>query len=196
MLEIKTTLSSVEKLADILRAEMKKENKALQTAVRVEGYGLRKRLMADLRTGAFGIDPLTNIGSVIFHRTKTGRLAKNRPLAAMAKAVRYRVEKEPFVFAFGWTGNKLSKSWKRIALAHETGSTRPVTDAMRRYFAFKGASMSKRSRSRKFFFLKKTTTVFHLPARPTLDPFWQKHADRAWTNIRSNWRKKLAGERI
>ena len=49
---------------------------------------------------------------------------------------------------------------------------------------------------RKYFALRKTTTRFHTPARPIIDPFWAAHRFETLSNIRANYRRKIAGERI
>jgi hypothetical protein len=48
----------------------------------------------------------------------------------------------------------------------------------------------------KYFALRKSTQRFHTPARPIIEPFWGAHQAEALGNIRSNFRRKLAGERV
>ena len=92
--------------------------------------------------------------------------------------------------------NTLSKSWQRIMTRQQEGFTVPVFERDRRFFAAVGASMPKRSRLRKYFFLKKSTTQFKIPANPIIDPFWNAHRDEAQRNIISNFERKMKGERI
>lgn len=96
----------------------------------------------------------------------------------------------------GWVGPKVSKSWKRIAEAQQKGFTSEITEGRRRYFRNLGLLIDKRSKFRKYFFLRKETSKFVTPARPIMDPFWDAHKRKAWHNIRENYRRKMRGERI
>ena len=171
-----------------LKAQRKDEVKALETAVKVEGYRLMRALKAQIRGGNIAGPEKSMIARKISRST--------RPLRRLATAVRYQVERQPFAFHFGWVGPKVSKSWKRIAIRQQEGFTQQVTERQRAFFRGLGASMSKRSKYQKYFFLKKSTTTMKTPARPILEPFWNANRERAWRQIADNYRRKLAGERI
>lgn len=192
MTAVNAKTHGVKALKQYLLKAGKTENKALQTAIKVQGFKLRKRLQQAIRQGAPGGEkfaPLT------FIRRKTGRTTK--PMRRLALAVRYRVaDKDPFDFRIGWTGPGVSKKWKYLAETLQAGFTKRVTEKQRRFFRQLGGQMTKRSKIRKYLFLKKTTTHMTTPARPILDPFWRVHEDRSWREIKKNYRRKLAGKRI
>jgi hypothetical protein len=73
-----------------------------------------------------------------------------------------------------------------------------VTERQRQYFRHIGAGL-KKGRNRqlaKFFFLRRERTQFNAPPRPIIDPFWASHQAQALGNIRNNFNRKMAGERI
>ncbi|MBW2024371.1 MAG: hypothetical protein JRH08_00710 [Deltaproteobacteria bacterium] len=210
---IKATIKGLKTLDRNLKAKAAKANKALETAIKIEGYRLRRQLIKEIRQGAPGGRPFAPL-SVIGARTKASNLRgarqikefgrvgllnrpKKTPLARLATAIRYQVHKAPnFRMEVGWVGPKVSKSWKRIARMQQEGFMLDVTDEMRRMFRRLGASMSKRSKYRKYFFLRKGTARLRVPARPIIEPFWQVHEREARDNIRINFHRKLRGERI
>ena len=191
-METSIRIHGVKKLQKALDQASKAEDKALQTAVKVEGFKLRKKLQKEIRQGDPGgrqFNPLS------FIRRKTGRTTK--PLRRLAIAVRYFIPStKPFEMHIGWTGRGVSKKWKYLAKAHQEGFTTPVTEKQRRYFRQLAGEMTKRSKVRRYLLLKRTTTRFVTPARPILEPFWQAYRERTWRNIKRNYRRKLAGERI
>ncbi len=194
---ISATIKGADKLAKALKAESRRSEKALNVALRVEGFQLSRALKKEIRQGAPGgrqFRPLTFLA----RRWGGGRqLRPNKPLQRLALAVRYFVAKQkPYEVHVGWTGPRVSKSWKRLAQLHQKGFTAAMTTSRRRYFARKGGAMSPRAAGRRFLFLKKSTRQFRTPARPILDPFWDRHQEAAWMNIRRNFKRKLAGQRI
>ena len=180
-----------------LKQKAQEYNKALETAVKVEGYALRKDLKAEIRTGAPGgkqFAPLTFLA-----RRKRGgkRFSPNKPLSRLALGVFYNiVKRSPFTMAIGWTGPKTSPAWRRIAERQQEGFSKSVTDPQESYFRHRGEEIGEKSQNRKFFFLKKSTHQLDTPARPIVDPFWQAHEMKALANIRTNFKRKLGGERI
>jgi hypothetical protein len=196
MLIVKTR--GLEYLSRIYKTESKRQEKALNTAIKVEGFRLMRLLKEQIKAGAPGgrkFDPLTYLSRAWSGRGK--RLGSNKALRRLAIAVRYLVkDQRPFDMRIGWVGLKTSKSWKRIAQKQQEGFEHGMSDVRRAFFASKGAGMSKRSVARKYMFLRKSTTQFKTPARPILDPFWRAEKDRAWHNIRRNYLQKLAGETI
>ena len=189
---ITVAIKGLEQLEKALKAESARQKKALNTAVKVEAFRLRNELKKEIRQGAPGGKPLAPLSFIARRRARS-----KRPLRRLATAVMYQVtSKEPFEMRVGWVGSKVSKSWKRIAEAQQEGFTREITERQRRYFRSLGFGLGKRSRFRRYFFLRKETLKFVTPARPIMDPFWEAHKRRAWHNIRDNYRRKMRGERI
>ena len=191
-MEATIKIHGLKKLQKYLDQASKAEDKALQTAIKVEGFKLRKKLQKEIRQGAPGgqkFDPLS------FIRRKTGRTTK--PLRRLAIAVRYFIPStKPFEMHIGWTGRGVSKKWKYLAKSLQEGFTKPVTEKQRKYFRVLGGQLTKRSKVRKYLFLKETTTHLTTPARPILDPFWRAYREQAWRNIKKNYQRKISGERI
>ncbi len=196
-------------LARAVSSFQKQERKALNVAVRVEGFRLMKRLKRELRQGRPGGRPFSKLRRIsgyyegkrlqeeIAPGAKKVYRRNRKALVRAATAVRYFIpKKKETEMHVGWTGPAVSKSWKRIMKLQQEGFSAPVTDEIRREFVRRGAAMAKRSLNRRYFFLRKTTTRFRTPARPVIDPFWRAHREEAWRNIRNNYRRKLSGERI
>lgn len=179
-----------------LKTEGRRQEKAMTTAVKVEGFRLMRLLKKQIRDGAPGgqkFHPLTFLSRAWGSK----RLRPNKPLRRMAVAVRYFVKDfSPFDMRIGWVGPRTSKSWKRIAKLQQEGFTRPVDPKRRESFSAIGRGMSKRSPARKYMFLLKSTTTLKTPPRPIMDPFWRSEKQRAWRNIQRNYRLKMKGQRI
>ncbi|MBA2881835.1 hypothetical protein HNR65_002166 [Desulfosalsimonas propionicica] len=174
-----------------LRAESKRQKRALSTAVKVEGYRLRKQLIAEIRAGAPGGDSFAPLSMI-----QRKRALRTKPVAPLTKAIRYHIpSQDPIEMQIGWTGPKVSKSWKRIAKKQQEGYTVSVSAKQRRFLARYGGSMG-RSKYKPFFFVQKSTRQFEVPARPIMEPFWAQNQARATKNITRNYQKKLRGERI
>lgn len=190
---LKMTIMGLKGLDKVLRARMDQERKALNTAVRVEGFRLRKQLVREIRQGRPG-------GRTFAPRTYLSKAYSGRPaqpaLARLALGIRYFLpRRDPIEMHIGWTGPQVSKSWKRLAVRHQTGFIEPVDPARRRYLIKVIAQKSPRSDYRRYI-PRESTTHFKTPARPIIAPFWQAHKAEAERNIRANYRRKLKGERI
>lgn len=205
-MELSVNVRGLARLQAALKAEGKRQNRALETAIKVEGFRLRKVLQSEIRAGAPGGRRFAALSEI---RARTGR--SRRPLRRLATAVRYHVTKEPFQMAVGWTGPKVSKRWKALAEMHQEGFTREVTEKLRAMLRAQGGALKGRwtggrgrsgawhfqeNKAAKYFFLRAGTTRLRTPARPILDPFWARHQEEAWKNIRRNYLRKLWGERI
>jgi hypothetical protein len=181
-----------------LKAESVRQEKALNTAVKVEGFRLMRLLKKQIRDGAPGgqkFNPLTFLARR--WGSKGNRLRPNKPLRRLAIAIRYFIKDfRPLDMRIGWVGPRTSKSWKRIAKLQQEGFTRPVAEKRRKSFAALAAAMSEKSPARPYMFLKKSTKMLTTPARPILDPFWRTEKQRAWRNIQRNYRLKMKGQRI
>jgi hypothetical protein len=193
---IQVTIKGLNKLPGALKKEREREGKALNTAIRVAGFARMKELKAALMRGRGIFEPLSFIARSLNSKTP-GRMASNRPLAKMAVAVGYHVfDRDPIGMAFGFTGPKLSKSWRRIARFQQEGGTRPVTPGLRKSLIGRAAALSKRSAARRYLFIKKSTTTFETPPRPIIEPFWRSKKDKTRREVIENFRRKLRGERI
>ncbi len=186
----------------------KKRVKTAQTAAKVEGFRLMKKLKPEVRAGRPGgrrLKPLSKIA----RRTKTGRLKKNiNPLASAAKLVRYTVKRgRQFNVSVGFVSNRVTQSWKRLLMGHQRGSTSGLYSRSRTnlgiHFARIGGKLKKKGDpDARFFFLTKKAGAVKggvkgkLPARPIIDPFWRANRAEAQRNIVKNFERKMAGERI
>jgi hypothetical protein len=195
-INLTATVRGVTNLERYLKVQRENQKRAMETAIRVEGFRLRKELQSQIRAGAVGgrsLDPLTVIARRYF-RTKKG------PLLALAGRVAYQVSRQPFEMRVGWTGPKLSKSWKSIAKKQQEGFESPVSYGTRMFIIRRGAALAKgRSAAKgdsKYFFLRSDTKRFQTPARPIMEPFWGQQQGKVVANIRLNFFRKLKGERI
>ncbi|BBO92049.1 hypothetical protein [Desulfosarcina ovata] len=194
---LNATIIGAQKLKANLKAEGRRQEKDLQTATKVESYRLRKELKAGIRSGSPGGKRLKPLTFLARRKRDSKRFKPNKPLARLAVPIFYHVKsKNPFEVAVGWTGPRVSKAWKAIAEKQQEGFTRSVTDPQESYFRHRGEEISEKSKNRKFFFLRKSTTQLDTPARKIIDPFWQSQERRAWANIRANFRRKMMGKRI
>ena len=195
-MQITPILRGFDKLEKTLKAESRRQEKALETAVKVEGFRLMRLLKKEIQAGAPGGKRFQSLSYLSRAWGGKGRLRPNKPLRALAVAVRYLVQNNPFSMRIGWVGPQVSNSWKRIAEMQQEGFEISPSTIRRRSFARLGGAMSKRSQARKYMFLRKSTQQLKTPARPIMDPFWQAQRRRAWLNIRENYRRKMKGERI
>jgi hypothetical protein len=184
-----------------LKAKKTEAEKAMNTALKVEGFRLRKDLQKEIRAGAPGgrrFDPLSYISRGLHRR----RLRPDRPLASMATAVRYAVTRsDPYTVKAGFIQpgggfHGISKRWIALAKMHQEGFDRGVTSKMRKMIVRWGARLGTVDGGDTPFFLKKNTARFKTPARPIIAPFWQAHKNRAKENIQRNFRQKMKGQRI
>lgn len=224
MIQITHTIKGIGRISRDLEQARKQEEKALQTAIKVEGFRLRKQLKLEIARGKPGgipFAPLTFLGRHTKASNIRGRdqarqfgsyRAKKKALRRLGTAVRYYIPSGgPWRMLIGWVGPGVSKAWKKLARIHQEGFETPVTPELRRRFRRAGAALKGRwtgslgrsgarvmteNKNAKFFFLRKETRVLRTPARPILDPFWRAHRKEAERNIRRNWTRKLRGERI
>jgi hypothetical protein len=195
------------------KAELMRQAKAVggaaETAVKVEAYRLMLLMRKELREGKAGtttLAPLSNIA-------RYGR-RNPQPLAPLARnAVRYmaigRGAHLQVSIGFLYSTSRkagigrTSDSWIKIAERLQAGFTTPADSpsvsgitTLRQSFIRRGSRLGKRSRLRRFFFLRKQTRLLTTPARNVIEPFWAAHEREAERNIINNFKRKLAGERI
>lgn len=184
--------------------------KAMTTAVRVEGFRLKKQMQADIRKGAPGgrqLAPLSAIAKRMQRKVQGEgaagiRQSPNRkPLARLALAVRYAVASvSPFTMAVGFVDhggvNKVSNTWRRIAKLQQGGFSRLITKKQRGAIIERGGILGKIEGGSTPFFLRRNKKSFKTPARPIVEPFWNANRLAARRNIKQNFKLKLAGKRI
>ena len=186
----------VKKTIRAVKAYRKKSDKAMSTAVRVTAYKTVKKLKKEIRQGAPGnkkFEPLTFIAL----RMKKRR-AKGTALRYLANGVRYRVRKKaPYEIVVGWTApGRKGAFFRKIAEKEQTGFTENISDALRKRIIRRGTELGKMEGAATPFFLRKTTTRFHTPARPIIEPFWRKYRPNMNRQIHKNFKLKMAGKRI
>ncbi len=182
-----------------MEAGGKQAEKAASTAIRVEGYRLMRALGREIREGAPGghrFAPLSVIAA--YGRRPYGRTAYRR----LGSVVRYQVDHGPggmSRFVFGFIAARSSASWVKIAERAQEGADFPITTARRRSLRRMAASLPAGAQAAgegRYFFLRRGTTMAHTPPRPIIAPFWRKRQAEAAVNIKRNFARKMAGERI
>ena len=190
-------------LAEIKRDLDKWDSKrrpVAETAIKVELYHLRKRMQTDLRQGGIAGQRFAPLRVV-----SRGTRASKKPLSRLAIAVRYSTEKvgETTHLSVGFDGPQSSKTWRRIAHRVQEGGE---VDANMHIF---GSTLKelwrriggdyKKGRGKniaKYYFLRKETEKLQVPERKIVEPFWDANKTEAEKNIRSNFERKMRGERI
>ena len=213
---LKMTAVGINKLDRDIKRETRRQRKAHLTAIKVEGFRLRRLLKKEIQAGAPGgrrLAPLSMMrriqrGSL----TKSRRLAADKPLASLSKTVGYKVDYRPaFKVAVGFVESRASSvTWRRLAKMHQEGFAASVdapyfnnqSTTTGQFLRGVGSRVDhklfgkKKSRRRNVFFLRRSTRRLKTPARPIIDPFWRAHHDDAVRHIRRNFRLKLQGKRI
>jgi hypothetical protein len=171
------------------------------TAVKVEGFRLRNEMKKEINEGAPGgrkFKALTYLARGLNIRTSR-KIRMDRPLIRLANAVFYEVRSQTlndFESAVGFKSKRTIPFLRRMAKLHQEGFQRPIKPALRRLIIKEGGRRGKIEGENTPFFIKKTTKAFRTPARPIIDPFWDKHRTEALVNIRNNFRQKMRGKRI
>lgn len=202
-------LEGADKVKDWLDKQSEAAKDAYKTAVKVEGYRLASLLKSDIKHGAPGgntLKPLTYIAMRMARKVRGAgtfvRQNPNRkPLANLATGIRYAVTNSPFSMSIGFVqpvgrSNQISKSWRRLGEIQQSGFSTAVTKEQRKAFARRGGELGTIEGGNTPFFLRKSTTHLNTPARPIISPFWYAHKAAAMSNISSNFKSKMAGNRI
>ena len=204
---LKTSIIGATHLYKELGATQKEQKRALNVAIKVEGFRQLRNLRDEIRAGNPGGKPYVEQLSRLARRTKTGRLKKNQiPLYRLARLVRYSVMyvDGEIKLHFGFTNSrsrKLTSSWKQLVLKHQQGLdslySGSRTELGIRLARIGGRLKKKGDPDARYFFLRKTTgRRIDNPERPIIEPFWEKRRQEATRNITANYRRKLRGERI
>ncbi len=206
------TIKGIRQLQKDLEADTREKKKALETAIKVEGFRQLRLLREQIRAGEPGARPYAAKLSRIAAHTKAGRLRKNQaPLYKLARLLRYVVTYENgalsfrFGFVSGGGGAFQTGFWKRLIIKHQASAEVNFSEILysgsrselgRRLARIGGRLKKKGDPDAKFFFLRRETGRVKLPARPIIAPFWDRYQDEAAANIQANWARKLRGERI
>lgn len=209
---LKVTVKGLDRTIAHLKKAGADNDKALNTAIKIEAFRLARLLKKDIRSGAPGgrsLAPLSYIARRKDRSVKTGggttvRQNPNRkPLARMAMGVRYRVQsKNPFAMSVGFVappGKKMDSkqgTWAFLARKHARGFSQTIDGNLREDIVRKGGVLGKISGGSTPFFLKRSTRTFKTPARPLVEPFWQANQASVNQHIRRNFKLKLKGQRI
>ena len=201
---MRVEIRNLKRLGRVLEHDQRRIRYSFETAVRVEGFQRMKALRRDLARGRSGntvFEPLSIIGRYWTKGQRgRGNSPRRKPMAAMVRAITYDASGGTrgggrFQFSFGVT-HRSGSAWRRIAAFQQSGGIVDVSDKLRRDLAYKGGTLSSRSRNRKYFFLHKSTMRFNVPPRDFIGPYWRDNEDDTWRSIRRNFRRKLRGERI
>jgi hypothetical protein len=204
---LKAEIKGLRNLYNDLNIHTKKAQRALQTAIKVEGFRRLKELREAVRSGDPGGRPYAHQLSRIARHTKSGALKKNQvPLYRLARLLRYNVEYRDgdIKFNFGFvtkTQASLSSSYKELLIKHQEGLDvlykGSRTELGKRFARIGGKLKKKGDPDAKFFFLRKTTgRTIHLPERDIINPYYDDKRADMLRNIRHNFRLKMAGNRI
>ncbi len=192
MIKFSAAVRGITNIEKDLKAESRRQVKAMDTAVRVEGDRLRKQLIDDIRKESPGGEKWAPLSML-----QRKRVRRTKALQTLTKAVRYHIPKRsPIEMKIGWVGPQVSKSWQRIAVKHQEGFEYEPTKMQRRILAGVGGRMTKRSKYKPYHFIRKETRTFDIPARPIMVPFWRRQEPAARKNISRNYIAKLKGQRI
>ncbi len=190
------TLKGAKKVVKFLKKADAHTKKSLNTAIKVEGFRLKKLLQKEIRSGSPGG---SRFNVLSFIARKIDRRSPNRkPLTRLAAGVRYHVKSyKPFQLEVGWPeGNKGSNSWRRLALMLQKGFTKSISKKQRSFILHKGSKLGTIEGGETPFFLRKSTKSFKTPERQIISPFWQANRSKANQNIKRNFKLKLKGAKI
>ncbi len=208
-------LKMMMKIGTDLEREGKKKieiiRKATETALKREGFLLAADLRKDIKAGRSGSQSFDSLAMMAQRRGM--RLMRRKPytkLESTEKAggaskgiipIRYNpvTKGDKFAVEVGMVDTrqeKISKSWIRIFEKQQEGFTQTVTQKQRKWLATMGGELPKRSKLRKYYFLRKTTTTLRTPGRPVIDPFYERWRVMSPKRIEENIERKLRGERI
>lgn len=193
-------IGGARRVTDYIESEIARKDQAMETAVRVTAFKMKNQMQKEIRAGSPGHRRMTPLSYIA--RRLHGRSPNRKPLRALASQVRYDViEQQPFTMAVGFISpsrgsHSLSKSWQRIVKQHQKGFERDIPLRLRNWIIARGGILGKAEGGKTPFFLKKNTQRFKTPARPIVEPFWQYHRNAAKAEIKSNFKKKMAGKRI
>jgi hypothetical protein len=181
------------RVAAYIKRGRAKSVKAMNTALKIQAFQLKKQLQKDLRQGKAGqrsFNPLS------FISRRANARPNRKALSKMALGIRYRIaKKDPFKVEIGFV-KTVSKSFRNLATKHQKGFSKVISEKQRGFIINRGAKLGKIAGGATPFFLSKNTRIFTTPARPIIDPFWRANQAQAAKKIRQNYRAKMKGLRI
>ena len=193
-------------------------DKALGSALKREGWMLMNEMRGAIRTGRPGGQSYNPLSIIAGYRY-TGGYSKRKPYTGIGGRrglntglrgnmipIRYHYKKlssrggqSVTVGVVGGKKQKISASWQRIFRRQQEGFRAPVDMDLRQELAWRAYSRNSKVKAahRDFFLLKPQTTHFVTPARPVVDPFWDKEQGKSLARFEKTFAKKLralAGE--
>ncbi len=158
--------------------------KAMEDAVKITAFGISKDMRNELKTGQIGLKPI----QIYRNEAKDRRYKKKRninPLNILAIGIIYKFFKKDLRATIGFHGETGRTIWaKKFAGEHQTGTTIPYTDYFKKKLIEKGIH------------IRKTTQNASVPARDIIGNFFAKHQSRVIELLKTNFQRKLRGERI
>ncbi|MFH1616658.1 MAG: hypothetical protein ABIG61_16440 [Planctomycetota bacterium] len=192
--------------------QSEKIRKSMATALKREGFLLAGDLRKEIKAGAPGGQAYPKLSSIA--RWDLKRFTSRKPFTGLESTTQANLKQSKGMIPIRYNPlmdgrrlgveiglvdtrlEKMSGSWKRIFMKQQEGFTSSISKLSRARAIRTGARISKGSRLRKHFFLLKKTTTFKTPARPVIDPFWQKWEKLSMQRMSDNFHKKMAGQRI
>ncbi len=203
-MQMGATIRGGDRLTRVIKRTRSAQQKATETAIRIEAFAQKKSLQTEIRQRAPGgkrLAPLSFLAQKMKSPAARRALPAARPRkrgskSTFANAVRYEVKKSPrFSASIGFVEGS-GKSWKYFADIQQKGFIRPVSKAMRRMFATVGAKLGTIEGGDTPFFLGEGKSHMRTPARPIIAPFRQRHRTEIVRNIARHYDAKMAGRRV
>ena len=177
--------------------------KAAKTAVRVELFRLATIFRRDVKSGRAGEQVHKPLSALAWWSKRRKASHLPAPLERLYPFVGYSMhqDEQGLEAEMGFVGWRMTSHWARVILKQQQGFSHSLTAAKRRFFVYKGGKLASGSGAgakadAKYFFLRKTTSAMRTPGRDIVDTFWRANYADAWRNIKSNYIRKMAGERI
>jgi len=168
---------------NIIKGEELRMQKAMSNAVSVEAFRLSKQSKPDLRQGKLGLKAKTKYRNDSKDKRYSLRGQNKKPMAALAPGIVYKVDKKNLTASIGFLS--FSKKWMFES------ADKNVNDYRILYTPDEIAKLH-----RKGIHLRKTTTSAQVPGRDIAGGIYLKNKNVIFQNIRSNFERKMAGERI
>ncbi len=211
MLEIyldKRGEAAIENISEMLDAFPDDAERAAASALKSEGFRLKKLIKAAIRAGGTKTETWEKLNphTGVISRAKKGFIknykmvwkgqkgSKKRvrqykrvmlskranPLTKLGSAVRYKYDRDMHLVSIGFIQSEgVSQSMLKLAGMHAKGFETPVTRRMRKMMFALG------------FPLKKTTTVLKTPARPVIQWIFEQEAEDIPKNLEIKFFKAM-----
>lgn len=184
---LKLLIKGGEKLEKWADQKSKEMQKAMSLALSKEGYRAFKEISFQLKTGKLSLEPKSayrNEPGDKRYKRRRSKLA-SAPLGSLFRGITYSVDRKNLMFEFGFRAVTPGTSWQaRIAAKSIPGYRMSISEEQR-------AALHKIG-----IHLRKTTTAVKVPARDIIGAYLKKNDSIMLENIKNNFRRKMAGERI